>query len=229
MKIITRILAVALPIGLGLAGYYLLTMLALSTAPPTEEKNTPQKTPKDELALSKAQQARLYELLKQGKPGRSLVLFVDYRKPSYQKRLFVLDSSCLDSSGRFVRYLHRGYAAHGEGGTSTEARPTFSNTPDSWCSSYGAFRVAEFYTTSKGDPAFRLDGLDESNSNIRRRGIVLHPRIEVDYYERHIPKDRYIPHGIRISQGCVVTTHAYFELIKAYIDQSYSVHGLIDG
>jgi hypothetical protein len=50
---------------------------------------------------------------------------------------------------------------------------TFSNTPNSNMSSLGLSRTAETYEGSNGY-SLRLDGLEDSNDNMRDRFIVMH-------------------------------------------------------
>jgi hypothetical protein len=54
-----------------------------------------------------------------------------------------------------------------------QGRVIYSNVPESHTSSRGFAKISERYTGRFGK-AFRLDGLEESNSNMRRRAIVLH-------------------------------------------------------
>ena len=70
--------------------------------------------------------------------------------------------------------LDTGPCAHGKGKGNSAWKPSFSNKEGSRCSSLGAFKIAEKgYSTTVG-LRFALDGLDDSNSNARRRNILIH-------------------------------------------------------
>lgn len=92
---------------------------------------------------------------------------VDFAKPSGEHRFFVMDMNG-GSSRSFV-------VAHGSGsdpnndGIATQ----FSNTPGSNMSSVGFYETGEQYTGVHG-LSLRLDGLSETNSNARKRSIVIH-------------------------------------------------------
>lgn len=159
-----------------------------------------------------------------------LLLYVNYAVRSNQERIWLVDIDSIqyNASGHYeAPYLHRGYVAHGEGGGSTEEAPVFSNKPGSQCSSIGLFKVSEFYITSTGkDPPYRLDGLDSTNSNIRKRGVVLHPRIEVDSFVM-TERQGLIPFGLNISLGCVVVTHNFFDIISKHKEQGDIIYGYV--
>jgi hypothetical protein len=54
-----------------------------------------------------------------------------------------------------------------------QGRVIYSNVPESYTSSRGFAKVSERYMGQFGK-AFKLDGLEATNSNMRRRAIVLH-------------------------------------------------------
>ncbi|MCQ2280690.1 MAG: murein L,D-transpeptidase catalytic domain family protein [Bacteroidales bacterium] len=93
-------------------------------------------------------------------------------------------------------------AAHGEGhGEPRKAAPKFSNEENSWLSSLGKCRIAERYNGQFGI-AYRLDGLEKSNSNVRKRCVVLHA------YSSVLPFQIY-PFRSARSKGCVmISPHA---------------------
>lgn len=60
-------------------------------------------------------------------------------------------------------------------GEKTKTNPKFSNVPDSHCSSLGKYKIAERGYSNWGIHInYKLDGLEASNSNARKRVIVLH-------------------------------------------------------
>ncbi len=71
-----------------------------------------------------------------------------------------------------------------------------SNKYNTYANSEGVYKIAERYRGS-WSPAYRLDGLDKTNSNARGRAIVLH---EADY----VTKKR-----AGYSQGCIVVYRGF--------------------
>ena len=102
----------------------------------------------------------------------------------YNKRFALLwDLSLHSGRRRFVvwnfeqdRVEWAFVASHGSGSVRKKqysACARVSNTPDSHLSSVGRALIAERYVGRYG-VAYRLDGLDESNSALRERCVVLH-------------------------------------------------------
>jgi len=135
------------------------------------------------------------------------VLLLDYSIPSGTPRLFVW------SHDRH-QVVARTYAMHGLGGGSTAERPVFSNKVGSKCSSLGKFKVLKTHGTTL-KRSYRLQGLERSNSNAFRRGIMIHRSTWVDKW----CKRKYIPLHGPSCQGCVTVSSrgmAYLErLIKS--------------
>ena len=106
------------------------------------------------------------------------------RAHGYNTRVALLmDTSRHSGLRRFVvwnfetgRTLHRFPVSHGSGSERSHVRSAyarFSNSDGSHLSSLGKALVAERYEGRYG-VAYRLDGLEESNSNLRPRNVVLH-------------------------------------------------------
>ena len=90
---------------------------------------------------------------------------VDFSKPSYLKRMAVIDLKTGDQS--FF------WTAHGKNSGGLYAN-RFSNSSESNMSSLGLYKILETYNGDHGK-AIRLAGLDpEMNSNAFKRDIVLH-------------------------------------------------------
>jgi hypothetical protein len=105
-----------------------------------------------------------YALLHPEEEIRTLAV-VDYSKPSFMKRMVVID---LQSGQRLPCRV-----AHGKESGKLFAR-SFSNVPESNRSSLGLFRVVRAYSGDHG-LALRLDGLDSlRNGNAAPRDIVVH-------------------------------------------------------
>lgn len=100
-------------------------------------------------------------------PNRTHISILDYSRRSTEPRFHVIDmrtgavQSFRMSNGRGSEPVHDGFARH------------FGNKPGSNMSSLGFARTAETYQGKHG-LSLRLDGLSESNSNLRRRAVVVH-------------------------------------------------------
>ncbi|WP_053073629.1 murein L,D-transpeptidase catalytic domain-containing protein [Chromobacterium violaceum] len=116
-------------------------------------------------------------------PRASLLYWavVDYGRPSTEGRLFVFDT--LEAS------VQRFLVAHGRGRDADAnllRAGTFSNEPGSDASSLGVCRASETYFGSQGLSLW-LDGLERSNSNMRRRNLVMYgsPQVTPQYMAEH--------------------------------------------
>lgn len=92
---------------------------------------------------------------------------LDYTPSSRAPRFYVVNLG----TGAVTTYR----MAHGKGSDPdrTGVATLFGNVPDSNRSSLGFVRTAETYQGAHGI-ALRLDGLSPTNSNLRRRGVVVH-------------------------------------------------------
>jgi hypothetical protein len=122
---------------------------------------------------------------------------VDYSKPSYLKRMAVIELKTGEQS--FYRVSH--------GKNSGELYATkFSNLPESNMSSPGLYKVLEAYSGDHGK-AVRLEGLEQAiNGNAFSRDIVLH---SADYVSLgYIMLNLITFNGPRIgrSNGCFVVS-----------------------
>lgn len=98
-----------------------------------------------------------------------IALFVDLSRHSGRRRFVVWDFESED-------ILLAAPVSHGSGSQSPHVRSAYarmSNEDGSHLSSLGRALVAERYEGRYGT-AYRLDGLDSTNSNLRSRCVVLH-------------------------------------------------------
>ena len=127
--------------------------------------------------------------------SENYAIVVDYSIPSGKHRFFVCDL-------KKQKVIASSLCAHGAGKGSTIFTPVFSNEVGSNCSSLGHYKITgRHQMSSSGLPSFRLQGLDTSNSNAMKRGILIHSAKLVSYcrlgiYPFYLPLDR------RISSGC---------------------------
>lgn len=98
----------------------------------------------------------------------NFVSVIDFTKHSGQPRLFVIDVK--KGSVDAIHVAHAKNSDPDDNGTAT----TFGNVPDSKKSSLGSYLINEKYYGKYG-ASMKLDGLENSNSMVRARSIVMHP------------------------------------------------------
>ena len=96
---------------------------------------------------------------------KPIMSIIDYSQPSDRRRFFIIDTDK-------KKLLYHTFVSHGINSGDLYATE-FSNIVDSKQTSLGTFRVAEAYHGKYGI-SLRLDGMSPSNSNARKRAIVLH-------------------------------------------------------
>ena len=137
-------------------------------------------------------------------------LIVDFTRLSMLDRMYVVDMQ-----KRKIVYSCR--SAHGMGRGSTPVTPEFSNEVGSLCSSLGFYKIAEHGKMRNGRPCFRLDGLSKTNSNARKRGILIHPSNGVSCVPFSMP----LPLPLsRASEGCFATSFSAMERIEEFVRDS---------
>lgn len=141
------------------------------------------------------------------KYNSKIAFFVDMKIPSGKNRFFVYD---LVNN----KILDQGLVAHGCGSeTGVKGSLKFSNEPNSNCTSLGRYSIGKNYKGIFGK-AYRLTGLDETNSKAMERAIVLHHYSAVPYEEQD--------HYISRSHGCPMVNEQFFKRIEKIIDTSKS-------
>lgn len=157
----------------------------------------------DDLPKSKILEIKNY--IKGKNYNQDLAVFINFKVHSGKYRYFVYDL-------KNDKILQKAVVAHGEGSVVKNSDALqFSNVDGSHQSSLGKYEIRESYNGKFGK-AYRLDGLDASNSNSRARAIVLH-----SYY--CIP-DKESAYPACLSFGCpMLSKNAFVETAK-YIDPS---------
>ncbi|MFH6936863.1 murein L,D-transpeptidase catalytic domain-containing protein [Flavobacterium sp. FlaQc-30] len=144
---------------------------------------------------------------KDSKYNQDIVFLIDMKIPSGKNRFFVYDL-------KTNKIIDQGLVAHGLGSeTPTKGKLKFSNVPNSLSTSLGRYSIGNSYVGKFGK-AYRLYGLDTTNSNAFKRDIVFHYYYDVPYKE----KDGYICNSF----GCPMVNKKYFERIAKIIDKSES-------
>lgn len=137
------------------------------------------------------------------------------------KIAFLVDMQIKSGKYRFFVYdlvkgeiIDQGLVAHGSGSeTNIRGDLKFSNEPNSRSTSLGRYSIGRSYNGMFGK-AYKLAGLDKTNSNAEKRAIVLHsysavPSEQQDYY-------------ITNSQGCPMISEDFFKRLEKIIDASKS-------
>ncbi|MGZ6440688.1 MAG: murein L,D-transpeptidase catalytic domain family protein [Pseudobdellovibrionaceae bacterium] len=108
-----------------------------------------------------------FELHKFNIPNQNYIAVINFAQSSREKRFYIIDMK----SGS-VQLIH---VAHGKGSDKDYDgyAEKFSNKVGTNASSLGFYTTAETYYGEHG-LALRLDGRSHSNSNARRRAIVIH-------------------------------------------------------
>ena len=132
--------------------------------------------------------------------------FIDMSIVSGKKRFFVYDLS-----GDSV--LKEGLVAHGSCDAGFQADPIFSNKPNSGCSALGRYKIGGGYQGNFG-LAYKLHGLDSSNSNSFNRNIVLHSYTCVPDEETASS----VP--LCNSRGCPMVSPGFLDQLKPIINSS---------
>ncbi len=181
--------------------------MPFAAAKPAEKKKTIVPVSSDE---RRAALRRLYNL------GNSLEQYakahhfntrysfmVDMKLPSGQNRFFVYDMK-KDS------VLLEGLVTHGSGRNYSE-KIEFSNEANSYCTSLGRYKIGTAYNGRFG-LAYKLHGLEATNSNAYARAVVLHAHSCVPAYE--------VPGEICQSLGCPTVSPSFLNRLKNYLDHS---------
>lgn len=131
---------------------------------------------------------------------------------------FLADFKVFSGGKRFVCYdlLHHqiistGLVSHGQGPDFRAEKPVFSNVVGSRCSSLGKYRIGGKYSGRFGT-AYKLYGLDSSNSNAFNRFVVLHSYPSVPLTAQN--------EGIVRSDGCPMLNPDYFATLEPYLDKA---------
>jgi hypothetical protein len=134
-----------------------------------------------------------------------LFFLIDMSVHSGRKRFFVYDM-------RADSVLCSSMVAHGACGHSFLNEAQFSNQPGSGCTSIGKYKIGAKYNGRFGI-AYKLYGLDSSDSNAYERCVVLH-----SYYE--VPDDETFPDPICNSLGCPMVSPNFLSRLEIKIDAS---------
>ncbi|MBC5834755.1 hypothetical protein G6N05_09810 [Flavobacterium sp. F372] len=153
--------------------------------------------------LSKAEEIKAF-LKKNSKYNKEVFFLLDMRIPSNKYRFFVYDT-------KKNQITDSGLVAHGSGSVTVTGELQFSNTDGSLMTSLGKYYIGNSYNGTFGK-AYRMYGLDTSNSNAFLRNIVLHSHKKMPYEEQISP--------IVLSWGCPMLNEKFYLRIQDVLDKS---------
>lgn len=156
----------------------------------------------------------LKEYLKKNvKYNQKFAILIDMRKPSQYKRFYVMN---MDS----MSVISSGLVSHGSGSeTGVLDSLQFSNTPNSYMTSLGKYKIGASYIGNFGK-SYKLHGLEASNSKAFDRYVVLH-RYSC------VPDDEQI-YPICHSLGCPMLSENYFEEVEALFQKQTNKNILLE-
>ena len=142
---------------------------------------------------------------KSAKYNSDVAFFLDMRIESGKNRFFIYDL-------KHNKLVNKGLVGHGSGSeTGISGKLQFSNLKNSNSSSLGKYAIGSSYSGKFGK-AYKLYGLDKTNSNAFDRNVVLHKYADVPFEEQIKP--------ICNSLGCPMVNEKFFEVIEKTIDAS---------
>ena len=133
------------------------------------------------------------------------VFVINMAAPSGSKRFYIIN--CTNDS-----IENSGLVAHGSGSETKGGTLTFNNTINSHASSIGKYKIGNSYQGTFG-LAYKLYGLDATNSKALERFVVLHSHSCVPNYEVH-------PQPICVSWGCPTVNPIFLQVLQGYISKA---------
>jgi hypothetical protein len=207
MPLMNKLLLLFFFLALVAVGYFFITRSGVP------QKKTPSKPPS--LSIPVARNLH-FITLKKRKPE---MLSFARRKGLSTRYAFMIDMGLPSGRNRFFVYdlqrgtvLHAGLVAHGSCNSRFLEEPEFSNVVGQGCSSLGRYKVGYSYNGNFGK-AYKLFGLDSSNSNAFERAVVLHAY-------SCVPDKETDPMPICNSLGCPMISYNFLETLSSFIDRS---------
>jgi hypothetical protein len=132
---------------------------------------------------------------------------------------FLFDVKQNSGSYRFYVYnfdkqkiISKGLVTHGNCGESFLPEVRYGNTVGCNCSSLGKYKIGKKYYGRFG-LAYKLHGLDKTNSKAYERFVVLHAH-------SCVPSEEVDPMPICQSNGCPTVAPDFLQTLSGYIDES---------
>lgn len=204
MKKILLTILVVIGLGIVFIAYKYRTLFTKTTTKALHEKSLPTE---DTVLLQKlkTQSKRLNIYAKTNHYNKQTCFLIDMSIHSGKNRFFVynMQKDSIELSG---------LVAHGSGNSKFSQTPTFSNKISSGCTSLGKYKISYQYKGKFGK-AYKLNGLDSSNSNAFERNVVLHAY-------SCVPNNEPYPLPICNSLGCPMVSYTFLEALHPIITKS---------
>jgi hypothetical protein len=144
-------------------------------------------------------------IAKNSEYNNEIAFFIDMQIKSGENRFFVYNL-------KENKIVDKGLVAHGSGSeTGIENQLKFGNVPNSNTTSLGKYTIGHHYVGKFGK-AYKLYGLDKTNSKAFDRFIVLHYYDKVPYEQQLEP--------ICNSLGCPMVNEKFFNRLEKILDAS---------
>jgi L,D-transpeptidase catalytic domain len=130
---------------------------------------------------------------------------IDMKISSGKKRFFIYDL-------KKDTIVDEGLVTHGGGSVTNTDELSFCNIPNSGSTSIGKYKIGNEYSGKFG-MAFKLYGLEATNSKAFERFVVLHAH-------SCVPEEEIYPLQICTSLGCPTVSHSFLPILKKYIDKA---------
>jgi len=147
----------------------------------------------------------LLPVLKNGNFNITTCFLIDMNIESGKNRFFIYDLK-KDS------IVNAGLVTHGRCNSNWLEGRKYSNLAGSGCSSLGKYKIGNAYHGRFG-LAYKLHGLDSTNSNAFNRYVVLHSH-------ECVPGNEVDPYPICQSDGCPTVSPVFLKELSKIIDQS---------
>jgi hypothetical protein len=191
---------------ISLIGYTWFTKIKIPgpvRATPANAPASPGIKPNVQAARLEKYCASIKTVVKKDDYNTNYCFLVDMKLPSGSNRFFVYDI-------KRDTVVKAGLVTHGYGPNNRSI--SFSNVPGSNCTSLGKYKIGKAYHGRFG-LAYKLYGLDRSNSNAFNRFVVLHSH-------DCVPDTEVAPQSICMSQGCPTVSPAFLTELKTYLDKA---------
>jgi len=183
--------------------YFLITSFCITI--PAEESTA------QHLRL-KAKSAEALAYCKKNKLSTDHCVLIDMKIHSGKKRAYLW--SFKKDTIVLAGMCSHGCCSNPWGTATTKNNPSFSNVPDSHCSSLGKYKVgARGYSSWGIHVNYKLHGLEASNANALKREIVLHSWEDV-------PADEVYPAGIPEGWGCPAVSNVFMKTLDEKLKAS---------
>ncbi|WP_353169251.1 murein L,D-transpeptidase catalytic domain-containing protein [Flavobacterium sp.] len=169
----------------------------------TNIKDTKKLVNISERTFNKANEIKTF-LKKNTKYNKDVIFLLDMKIPSNKYRFFVFDI-------KKNTVTDFGLVVHGSGSKTKTDELKFSNMDGSLMTSLGKYYIGNSYNGTFGK-AYKMYGLDTSNSYAFARNIVLHSHKKMPYNEQKSP--------IVLSWGCPMLNNKFYLRIQNILDKS---------